>query len=176
MMIMRRVLTSFAALMFLVIVVIIPAYAQVDDNSVIMTTSKGSLDIKLEPVLSNSTEVRYRVSFLNPGTETLHEHQDYDFKIFKGGQEIFSAAKQTNQPLIHNVEGTISVPYNFGEIGEYSIEVLILGLGFGPTLVPTEENVIIPITVTPEFPLGLTGVLAAVIASSILMTRKLKLL
>jgi hypothetical protein len=141
----------------------------------IMSTSKGSLDIRLEPVQANSTDVIYHVSFLNPGTETLHQHQDYDFKILKNGEEIFSAARQTNQPLIHNVEGTISVPYNFGQTGDYSVEIQILGLGFGPTLVPTDENAVFPITVTPEFPLGLTGVLVGVISSSILLTRKLKL-
>lgn len=170
-----RVAMSIVPLMILVAIGVLPAYAQEEDNSMIMTTSKGSLDLRLEPVQANSTEVRYNVSFLNPGTETLHQHQDYDFKILQNGEEIFSAARQTNQPLIHNVEGTISVPYNFEVTGDYSVEIQILGLGFGPTLVPTDENAVFPITVTPEFPLGLTGVLVGVISSSILLTRKLKL-
>lgn len=170
-----RAVTSIVPLMILVAIGVLPAYAQEEENSMIMTTSKGSLDIRLEPVQANSNQVRYNVNFLNPGTETLHQHQDYDFKILKNGEEIFSAARQTNQPLIHNVEGTISVPYNFEETGDYSVEIQILGLGFGPTLVPTDENAVFQITVTPEFPLGLTGVLVGVISSSILLTRKLKL-
>jgi hypothetical protein len=166
---------SFAAPLFLVAIGVLPAYAQEVDNSMIMTTSKGSLDIRLEPIQSNSTEVRYNVSFFNPGTETLHEHQDYDLRILKNGEEIFSAARQTNQALIHNVDGDISVPYNFEEGGEYTVEILILGLGFGPTLIPTEENVSFPIVVTPEFPVQVVGVLAAVVGSTIAVTRKARL-
>ena len=171
----HHVLTSFVPLLFLMAIGTLPAYAQEADNSMIMTTSKGSLDIRLEPIQYDSTEVRYNVSFFNPGTETLHEHQDYDFRILKNGEEIFSAARQTNQALIHNVDGDISVPYNFSEGGEYTVEILILGLGFGPTLIPTEENVSFPIVVTPEFPLQAVGVLAAVIGSSIALTRKARL-
>ena len=168
-------LMSIAALVLLAGVSVIPASAQEDENSMIMTTSKGSLDIKLEPILLNSTDARFRVSFLNPGTETLHQHQDYDFRILQDGQEIFSAAKQTNQPLIHNVEGTISVPYNFATTGEYSIEVQILGLGFGPTLVPTEENAAFPIKVIPEFPAGVIVAISALMVGSIALTRRYKL-
>jgi hypothetical protein len=48
------------------------------------------------------------VSFLNLGTGTLHEHQDYDFRILKDGEVIFSAARQTGQAVLHNVEGTLT--------------------------------------------------------------------
>ena len=175
----QQILTaSFIGSLFFVAIGILPAYAQQEEdsnNSMTTTTSKGSLDIKLEPIESNSTSVTYKVSFLNPGTETLHQHQDYDFKILKGGQEVFSAAKQTNQPLIHNVEGTISVPYDFEEGGEYSVDVEILGLGFGPTLVPTDEDAVFSVQIVPEFPVAFVGIMAmTVIGSAIALTRKFK--
>ena len=167
----ERVVLLTAVAMTLMVLGTPQSFAQ--ENSMVMTTSKGSLDIQLEPVESNSTSVRYNVSFLNPGTDTLHEHQDYDLKILKEGQVIFSAAQQTNQPLIHNVEGTISVPYSFAEPGEYEVEIQILGLGFGPTLVPTDENAVFPVRVVPEFPAGVVGMMAALVGSTIVVTRKL---
>ncbi|HKX80964.1 MAG TPA: hypothetical protein VJL54_01785, partial [Nitrososphaera sp.] len=114
------ILLAVVAMTFIILGVP-PSFAQ--ENSMIKTTSKGSLDIWLEPIVSNSTSVQYNVRFLNPGTETLHEHQDYDLKILKEGQVIFSAAQQTGQSLIHNVEGTIFVPYNFAQPGEYEVEI-----------------------------------------------------
>ena len=90
------------------------AYAQ--DGGMTAPTSKGTLDIRVEPTWSNdggNANVSFKVSFLKPGTETIHQHQDYDFKILKDGTEVFSAAKQTGQVLIHNAEGTITVPYTF---------------------------------------------------------------
>lgn len=155
-------------------VLVVPAQAQETDNSMVKTTTKGSLDIRLEPIESPSQEVRYRVSFLNPGTDTLHEHQDYDFRIIRDGQELYSAAKQLNQPLIHNVEGTITVPYNFSETGDYTIEIQILGLGFGPTLVPTDESASFSVVVTPEFPAGLVGMLTTAVGAAVMLTGKFR--
>lgn len=156
----------------LAIIISIPVYAQEGNNSMIVTTSKGSLDIQLEPIESSTPEVKYKVSFLNPGTETLHQHQDYDFKILRDGQQLFSAAATVNQPLIHNVEGSITVPYTFQQGGDYSIQVDILGLGFGPTLVPTDESAVFQVVVTPEFPTGAAIAVAALVGITITLTRK----
>ncbi|MGI0012376.1 MAG: hypothetical protein ACREBU_02880 [Nitrososphaera sp.] len=148
------------------------AYAQ--DGGMRATTSKGSLDILLEPEWNESGTVKFRTSFLNPGTNEFHQHQDYDFKILQGGNEIFSAAKQINQPLIHNFEGKITVPYTFEQNGDYVVEVDVLGLGSGPTLIPTDESVQFNIKVTPEFPAGMTAAVAGLVASAIILTRKLR--
>ena len=97
------------------------AYAQ--ESGMIAPTSKGTLDIRLEQTWNENGSVIFKVSFLNPDTDTLHEHQDYDFRILKDENEVFSAARQTGQNLIHNVEGTITVPYTFQENGDYTIQV-----------------------------------------------------
>src|SRR5919204_519665 len=95
----RFYLVALAVVVYSLAVMIgVPVYAQ-EDNSMTVTTSKGSLDIMLEPIESPSEEVKYKVTFLNPGTDTLHQHQDYDFKILRDGQQLFSAAAQLNQPL-----------------------------------------------------------------------------
>ena len=63
-------------------------YAQ--DGGMMKTTSKGTLDIRLEPVWSDGGQTTFNVRLLNPGTEAVHEHQDYDFRILKDGQQVFT--------------------------------------------------------------------------------------
>jgi hypothetical protein len=153
------------------------AFAQ-EGQGMRQTTTDGTLDILLEPTWnpgspgSTESQASFRVSFLNPGTDTLHEHQDYDFRILNSnGEQVFSAAGQTNQPLLHNVPGNITVPYTFGELGDYTIEVYLGGTGFGPTLIPTDETAKFNIVVTPEFPVGALGAIAALIGTAIVLSR-----
>lgn len=153
------------------------AFAQ-EGQGMRQTTTDGTLDILLEPTWnpgspgSTGSQVSFRVSFLNPGTDTLHEHQDYDFRILNSnGEQVFSAARQTNQALLHNVPGTITVPYTFGEVGDYTIEVFLGGTGIGPTLIPTDENAKFNVVVTPEFPVGALGAIAALIGTAIVLSR-----
>jgi hypothetical protein len=131
----------------------------------------------LEQNWTDDGSARFTVSFLNPNTTTLHEHQDYDILIRQGDSQIFSAAGATNQPLLHNVEGTTTIPlqpFDFPGNGDYTIEVQVLGLGF-PPLPINPEVATFPITVVPEFPAGLTGIIGAAVASSVVLTRRFKL-
>src|ERR671916_990904 len=149
------------------------AYAQ--DGGMAQTTSKDTLDIRIAPTWNEGGQATFTVSFLNPGTDTLHEHQDYDFRILKDGQQVFSAANQTGQAVLHNVEGTLTVPYTFQENGDYTIQVYLAGTGI--PAIPTDEEATFPITVVPEFPAG--GILAAVLAASmttaVVLSQRLKL-
>jgi hypothetical protein len=151
------------------------AYAQ--DSGMIETTSKDTLDISLAPTWNEGGQATFTVSFLNPGTDTLHEHQDYDFRILRGGQQVFSAAGQTGQAVLHNVEGTLTVPYTFQENGDYTIQVYLAGTGI--PAIPTDEEATFPITVVPEFPAA-GGILAAVLAASIItaivLSQRMKLI
>ena len=149
------------------------AYAQ--ESGMTKPTSKGTLDIRVEPTWSSNSSATFKVSFLNPGTETLHQHQDYDFKILKDGTEVFSAAKQTGQVLIHNAEGTIMVQYTFQVQGDYTIQVILAGTGIAPTI-PTDEDATFQINVTPEFPTGALGAVGALMATMIVLARYRKLL
>jgi hypothetical protein len=152
------------------------SFAQ-QEGWIVKTSGAGSLDIMLEQIWTDDGTARFKISFLQPNTTTLHEHQDYDVLIRQGDNQIFSAAAEINQPLIHNAEGVITIPlqpFQFPQNGDYTVEVQVLGLGFPPIPI-NPETATFPITVVPEFPVGLIGVFAAVIASSVLMTRKLKL-
>ena len=149
------------------------SYAQ--EGGMVKTTSKGTLDVRLEPTWSEGGQASFNVSFLNPGTGTLHQHQDYDFKILKGDQEVFSAANQTGQAVLHNVEGTLTVPYTFQENGDYTVQVNLAGTGIAPTI-PTDEDATFSITVAPEFPASvLAAALAAFMTTAIVLAQRLKL-
>jgi hypothetical protein len=150
-------------------------YAQ-DGGGMEQTTSKDTLDIRLAPTWNEGGQAAFTVSFLDPGTDTLHEHQDYDFRILRDGQQVFSAASQTGQAVLHNVEGTLTIPYTFQQNGDYTIQVYLAGTGI--PAIPTDEEATFPITVVPEFPAG--GILAAVIAASmttavVVLSQRLKL-
>jgi hypothetical protein len=151
------------------------AYAQ--DGGMLKTTDKGTLDIRIVPLWSEGGQATFTVNFLNPGTDSLHEHQDYDIRILKDGQEVFSAAKQTGQAVLHNVEGTLTVPYTFQENGDYTIQVYLAGIGL--PAIPTDEEATFPITVVPELPAA--GILAVTMGAlmtttSIVLARRRRIL
>ncbi|MDQ3881934.1 MAG: hypothetical protein M3249_02085 [Thermoproteota archaeon] len=165
----RSILFSFVALLlgaiFSIMTTATGAYAQ--DSGMMKTTDKGTLDIRLAPTWNEGGQATFTVSFLNPGTDILHEHQDYDFRILRDGQQVFSAADQTGQAVLHNVEGTLTVPYTFQENGDYTVQVYLAGTGI--PAIPTDEETTFPITVVPEFPAG--GILAAVLAASMITAK-----
>jgi hypothetical protein len=151
------------------------AYAQ--DGGMVQTTDKGTLDIRLVPMWSEGGQATFTVSFLNPGTDTVHEHQDYDFRILKDGQAVFSAANQTGQAVLHNVEGTLTIPYTFQENGDYTVQVYLAGTNL--PAIPTDEEATFSTTVVPELPAA--GILAVTLAAlmtttSIVLARRRRIL
>jgi hypothetical protein len=175
----RSIFFFFIALMLLgaIFGITTTTAAHAQDGGMVKTTNKGTLDIRLVPMWTEGGQATFTVSFLNPGTDTPHEHQDYDFKILKDGQEVFSAANQTGQAVLHNVEGTLTVPYTFQENGDYTIQVYLAGIGL--PAIPTDEESTFPITVVPELPAA--GILAVtlsalMITTSIVLARRRRIL
>lgn len=165
---MTRSIFFFTALMLIgaIFGITTTTAAHAQDGGMVKTTNKGTLDIRLVPMWTEGGQTTFTVSFLNPGTDTPHEHQDYDFKILKDGQEVFSAANQTGQAVLHNVEGTLTVPYTFQENGDYTIQVYLAGIGL--PAIPTDEEATFPITVVPELPAA--GILAVTLSALMITT------
>ena len=145
------------------------AYAQ-NATGMQQPTSGKSLDVRVDPTWSGNNQASFKVSFLKPGTNTVQQHIDYNFTIMKGGQKVFSAVP-AGQPLLHTAEGVVTIPYTFqGGNGDYSIQVSVSGINFVPI---NTETATFPVTVTPEFPIGVVGVvMAAMIGAMAVLSRK----
>lgn len=111
------------------------SFGILDPNSV-QSTNGGSLDVSISPspsqVINTNEDVKFKINFLEPGTDKIQVHVDYDFQVLNNGQEIFSASKQISQPLLHTAEGSVTIPYTFSSPGNYSINIPVLGINFVP--------------------------------------------
>lgn len=146
-----------------------PAFAQ----GMSQPSSGGSLDVLVEPQWQQNGAAQIKVSFLQPGSETVQVHVDYDLKIKdSSGNQVFSAAGQLNQPTLHTAEGVVTIPYTFEGNGNYNIIVEMTGIQFIPMATETVE---FSVNVTPEFPAGALSVIAAVTAGTIAVARMKKL-
>ena len=103
-------------------------------------TDGNSLDIGLQiqpfPITKN-VDSQFMIKFLQPSSQTVQVHVDYDFAITKDNNEVFRASSITGQPLLHTAEGTVKIPYKFTQDGEYSLQVSVMGINFIP--LKTEE-------------------------------------
>jgi hypothetical protein len=108
------------------------SFGSMDELS--QSTSGGSLDVNITSfeVINKDKEVKFKINFLEPNTDKIQVHVDYDFQVLQNGKEVFSAAKQINQPLLHTAEGSVTIPFTFSSPGVYSIKVPVLGINFIP--------------------------------------------
>ena len=104
------------------------------------TTDGKSVDIDLQiqpfPVTQNGIS-QFKITFLQPSSQTVQVHVDYDLSISKMNSEVFRASSSTGQPLLHTAEGIVSIPYKFNQEGEYSVQVSVMGINFIP--IKTEQ-------------------------------------
>ena len=103
-------------------------------------TDGKSLDIDLQvqpfPV-TQSGNSQFKITFLQPSSQTVQVHVDYDLSISKMNSEVFRASSSTGQPLLHTAEGIVTLPYKFSQGGEYSVQVSVMGINFIP--IKTEQ-------------------------------------
>ncbi|HVX02346.1 MAG TPA: hypothetical protein VHA09_04265 [Nitrososphaera sp.] len=150
------------------------AYAQGAPPASSDSSGKKTLDVTIEPQWSDGGNAKFKVSFFNPGTTTLHQHQDYNVVILQNGNEIYNAAKALNQQVLHNVEGTVTIPYQFKDNGPYTVRATLFATNIPPIPI-TPENTDLSITVAPEFPLSILGAVAAVVMAGAIVVTRLKL-
>ena len=98
-------------------------------------TDGKSVDIDLQiqpfPVTQNGNS-QFKITFLQPSSQTVQVHVDYDLSISKMNSEVFRASSSTGQQLLHTAEGIVSIPYKFSQEGEYSVQVSVMGINFIP--------------------------------------------
>jgi hypothetical protein len=165
--------SSILIAVLLAVVASIPAVAHAQEG-MRKPLSGNSLDVLIEPTLDpdDPHKQNFKVSFLQPGTDTVQVHIDYGFVVKQGDQEIFNAVPP-GQALLHTAEGVVTIPVEFPANGDYTIEVSMAGINFVPM---NTETATFDVTVVPEFPPAvLGGVLAAVMTTTIVLARYRKL-
>ena len=96
------------------------------------------IDLQIQPFpVTQSENTQFKITFLQPSSQTVQVHVDYDFSISKMNSEVFRASSSTGQPLLHTAEGIVSIPYKFSQEGEYSVQVSVMGINFIP--IKTEQ-------------------------------------
>jgi len=118
----------------------IPKSVQITTSDTKAATNGTSVDIDLQiqafPVTKN-VDTQFMITFLQPSTQTVQVHVDYDFAITKMNNEVFRASSKTGQPLLHTAEGIVKIPYKFEEGGQYSVQISVMGINFIP--IKTEQ-------------------------------------
>jgi hypothetical protein len=102
-----------------------------DGNSV-------NIDLQIQPFpITKNVDSKFMITFLQPSSQAVQVHVDYDFAITNNNNEVFRASSTTGQPLLHTAEGIVKIPYKFTQDGEYSLQVSVMGINFIP--IKTEE-------------------------------------
>ena len=113
---------------------------QITSSDTKAATNGTSVDIDLQikpfPVTKN-VDTQFMIAFLQPSTQSVQVHVDYDLAISKMNSEVFRASFKTGQPLLHTAEGIVKIPYKFDQEGQYSVQISVLGINFIP--IKTEQ-------------------------------------
>jgi hypothetical protein len=108
---------------------------QITSSDTKAATNGTSVDIGLQikpfPVTKN-VDTQFMITFLQPSTQSVQVHVDYDLAISKMNSEVFRASSKTGQPLLHTAEGIVKIPYKFDQEGQYSVQISVMGINFIP--------------------------------------------
>src|SRR3989338_10850242 len=116
-MIYQRELVKFLIILLLIPLLIIPAFAQT--NLQTLQTEKGTLDVSLayDDILLGA-QTKLHIDFINPQTKKIQEHIDYTILVSKDGKGVFGPI-----PLTHTSVGSVKIPVEFTDNGFYSVEL-----------------------------------------------------
>ncbi len=108
------------------------AFAQ--SNEQIMSTDKGTLDVKIAyDEITPGELTTVRTDFINPQTQKIQEHIDWTLTVSKDGETLWGPTQ-----LSHTSEGSLkNLKYEFEEEGAYNFEFGIEGILFQP--IPLEK-------------------------------------
>jgi hypothetical protein len=118
------------------ILVAYPFNASAENYQQVLPTDKGTIKVGISTLpekLSPGNSAKLKIDFLNGKTSAIQEHIDYIVTVTKGGKAVFGPI-----PLSHTSIGTITIPVEFKENGEYKIIVDVQGILFQP--IPSEKT------------------------------------
>jgi len=91
--------------------------------------STGNLKIGLSTLQTPTTGriTQLKIDFLDGQTNSPQEHIDYKVTIMKGTNQVFDTS------FLHTTEGSVTIPYQFQDSGNYHVIVEVDGVWFMPT-------------------------------------------
>lgn len=122
----KKLNMKFVFLLLLTPLLFLPAFAE--SNSEILPTDNDTLDVKLSyEDISPRNQIPLHIEFINPQTDKIQEHIDYRITVSKDGNNIFGPI-----PLTHTSLGTVNIPVEFPEEGNYFALIEVEGILFQP--------------------------------------------
>ena len=142
-----------------------------------LSTDNGSVDVIVnidkgmihgsELMVDPPQEVTFEITFLDPETGKAVEHVNYQFHVADA-----SGAMVAHEMSQHSMEGTESKSVAFSNTGSYTLMVVVEGIGISePYDTKYSGTASTMISVTPEFPLGVMAIMAAVVSIGIAASR-----
>jgi hypothetical protein len=128
-------LLKFFFVLILLPLLILPAFGQTPSQQ-IKLTSGGTINVgfSTDPANPNpGDQTQLKISFLNKQTNAIQQHIDYRVKVTQGQNQVFGI------PITHTAEGSVSIPYQFQNAGDYQVTVSVEGILFQP--IPPETAV-----------------------------------
>ena len=100
----------------------------------VLPTNKGTVKVGLSTIPENPAPgaINLKIDFLNPQSSAIQEHIDYTVTVTTNGKAVFGPI-----PLTHTSIGTVTIPVDLKEKGEYKIIVDVQGVLFQP--IPSEK-------------------------------------
>jgi hypothetical protein len=117
----------------------LPVFGQTQSQQ-IKLTSGGTINVgfSTDPVNPNpGDQTQLKISFINK-QNTIQQHIDYRVIVTQGQNQVFGI------PITHTAEGSVSIPYQFQNAGDYQVTVSVEGILFQP--IPP-ETAVFPITI-----------------------------
>ena len=120
-------------------ILISPVFGQTQSQQ-IKLTSGGTINVgfSTDPANPNpGDQTELKISFINK-QNAIQQHIDYRVTVTQGQNQVFGI------PITHTAEGSVSIPYQFQNAGDYQVTVSVEGILFQP--IPP-ETVTFPITI-----------------------------
>jgi hypothetical protein len=129
-------LLKFLPILVLLSLLVFPVYAQEQSQQQIKLTSGGTINVGFLTVPASPNagdQTQLKINFINKQTNAIQQHIDYRVSVTKGQNQVFGI------PLTHTAEGSVSVPYQFQDAGDYQVTISVEGILFQP--IPPETAV-----------------------------------
>jgi hypothetical protein len=120
-------LLKLSLVLVLLPLLILPVFGQTSSQQ-IKLTSGGTIKVgfSTDPANPNpGDQTELKISFINK-QNAIQQHIDYRVTVTQGQNQVFGI------PITHTAEGSVSIPYQFQNAGDYQVTVSVEGILFQP--------------------------------------------